>query len=283
MRKVYKYIKTKEDKMKFENVIIMSDIDGTLVTDEKKILPRDMEAINRFREGGGIFTLATGRGYSMAKPVAERVGLDVPAVIFNGSAVYDFKADKFLWHSKLPDSTKEIAKELIKAFPDIAIEILCRDRVYVPSINRIERKHLALENVQPFMCKVDEIDEESWLKMLIAYPPEKIQNIIDFVNERPDYINAAHWVRSENHYFEMLPLGVNKGSGFQRLLELMGKENAFTVGVGDYNNDIELIEQASLGVAVGSAQQAAKDAADLVVCDNNSGAISEVIEYIEKM
>lgn len=269
--------------MNFENVIIMTDIDGTLLTDDKKILPKDMEAINRFRDGGGIFTLATGRGYSMAKPVAERVNLDVPAVIFNGSAVYDFKEDKFLWHSRLPDSAKNIAKELIRAFPDIAIEILCRDRVYVPSINQIEREHLALENVKPIMCGVDEIDEESWLKMLIAYPPESIQNIIDFVNGRPDYINSAHWVRSENHYFEMLPFGVNKGSGFQKLLEIMGKKDAFTVGVGDYNNDIELIERASLGAAVGSAQQAVRDAADLVVCDNNSGAVSEVIAYIEKM
>ncbi len=52
--------------MNFDNVIIMTDIDGTLVTDQKKILDRDMEAINRFRRGGGTFTLATGRGYSMA-------------------------------------------------------------------------------------------------------------------------------------------------------------------------------------------------------------------------
>lgn len=269
--------------MNFKNVIIMTDIDGTLVTDEKKILPKDMEAINRFRAGGGIFTLATGRGYSMAKPVAERVGLDIPAVIFNGSAVYDFKEDKFLWHSALPESSSDTAKEFMEAFPDIAIEILCRDRVYVPAINQIERDHLALENVRPIICGVDEINEESWLKMLIAYPPENIQKIIDFVYERPEYTNSAHWVRSENHYFEMLPIGVNKGSGFQKLLEIMGKKDAFTVGIGDYNNDIELIEQASLGVAVASAQQSAKDAADLVVCDNNRGAISEVIDYIEKM
>ena len=150
--------------MNFKNVIIMTDIDGTLVTDEKKILPKDMEAINRFRSGGGIFTLATGRGYSMAKPVAERVGLNTPAVIFNGSAVYDFNNDKFLWHSALPESAKNTAEELIEAFPDIAIEILCRDKVYVPSINQIEREHLALENVQPIMCGVDEITRKTGLK-----------------------------------------------------------------------------------------------------------------------
>ena len=96
-------------------------------------------------------------------------------------------------------------------------------------------------------------------------------------------MNAAHWVRSEVHYFEMLPNGVNKGSGFKRLLEIMNRTDAFTVGVGDYNNDVELIRDASLGVAVASAQGVAKEVADLVVCDNNSGAIAELIDYIENL
>ena len=269
--------------MDFKNVIIMSDLDGTLLTDDKKILPEDMEAVNRFRDGGGIFTLATGRGYSMAQPVAERRGLDVPAVIFNGSAVYDFSQNKFLWHSALNENAKKITKELIKAFPDIAIEVLCEEKVYVPSMNQIERNHLALEKVQPIICDVDDINEDSWLKILIAYPPEVIQNVIDYVNARPDYLKSAHWVRSEIHYYEMLPEGVNKGSGFKQLLRIMGREDAFTVGIGDFNNDIELIQQAKLGVAVGSAQPEVKNAADLVVCDNNSGAIAEVVEYIEKL
>lgn len=269
--------------MKFDNVIIMTDIDGTLLTDDKIILETDMKAIEHFRRGGGIFTLATGRGYSMAKPIAERINLDIPAVIFNGSAVYDFKGDRFLWHSSLPKCADRIVKELIKEFPDIAIEVLCRDKVYVPSMNEIERAHLALENVQPIICGVDDINEESWLKVLIAYPPEKIQNIIDFVYGRPDYLSNAHWVRSEVHYFEMLPMGVNKGSGFKQLIKIMNRADAFTVGVGDYNNDIELIRDAKLGAAVASARREAKEAADIIVCDNNSGAISEVIEYIEKL
>lgn len=269
--------------MKFDNVIIMTDLDGTLLTDDKKITEKDMKAINRFRSEGGIFTLATGRSYSMTKPVAERVGLDVPAVIFNGSAVYDFEKDRFLWHSSLNSYSKTIVKELIKEFSDIAIEVLCEDKTYVPSMNRIERAHLALESVKPILCSVDEIESDDWLKILIAYPPEGIQNIIDFVNARPDYLDCGHWVRSEIHYFELLPEGVNKGSGFGQLLRIMNREDAFTVGIGDYNNDLELIQLSKLGVAVDSAQQEIKDAADLVVCDNNSGAMAEVIEYIERL
>ena len=75
--------------MDFSKVIIMTDLDGTLLTDDKKILPQDMEAIKRFRAGGGLFSVATGRGYSMARSVVEKLELDIPAVLFNGAAVFD--------------------------------------------------------------------------------------------------------------------------------------------------------------------------------------------------
>lgn len=267
--------------MDFSKVIIMTDLDGTLLTDGKEILTQDMSAIKRFRAGGGIFTMATGRGYSMAKPVAQRLELDVPAVIFNGAAAYDFNKNKFLWHSEIGSCARDYVNLLIERFPDIAIEVLCEETVYVPSMNEIERRHLAIEQVVPVRCSVSGIPEGGWLKVLIAYPPEKMQQVMDFAltNCREN----VHWVRSEAHYFEMLPVGVNKGSGFEQLLHILGKEQLFTVGVGDYNNDLELITQAKLGAAVGSAQEAVKQAADIVLCDNNSGAMAELIDYIDKL
>ena len=65
--------------MDFSKVILMTDLDGTLLTDDKRILPLDLEAIERFRAGGGLFTMATGRGYSMAKHIADKLRLDCPA------------------------------------------------------------------------------------------------------------------------------------------------------------------------------------------------------------
>ena len=58
--------------MDFSKVILMTDLDGTLLTDDKQILPGDFEAIERFRRGGGLFTMATGRGYAMAKHIADK-------------------------------------------------------------------------------------------------------------------------------------------------------------------------------------------------------------------
>ena len=76
--------------MDFNKVIIMTDLDGTLLTDDKQILQKDLDAIKRFRKGGGLFTVATGRGYAMARRIVDKLKLDMPAVIFNGASVYDF-------------------------------------------------------------------------------------------------------------------------------------------------------------------------------------------------
>ena len=102
--------------MDFKNVIIMSDLDGTLLDDKKEISQRDMESINEFCDKGGMFTIATGRGYSMARPVAEKLKLRIPAVIFNGSAVYDFDKDEFLWQSEVTQKARDYIKLVMDRF-----------------------------------------------------------------------------------------------------------------------------------------------------------------------
>lgn len=267
--------------MNFKNVVLMSDLDGTLLTDNKEILEKDLDAINRFRSLGGMFTIATGRGYSMAKPVAEKLSLDIPAVIFNGAAVYDFNSEKFLWCSEIDTIAKKYMEMLMNEFPDIGIEVLKEKTVYVPAINDIERMHLAYENVEPAMCPIDDIPAGGWLKVLTAYPPEKMDKVVEFVNN--NCLDGVHWVRSEAHFFEMLPCGVNKGSGFKKLLELLNCTDKYIVAAGDYMNDFEMVKMADLGVAVCSAQEQLRNAAKLIVCDNNSGAICEIIDYIETL
>lgn len=267
--------------MDLSKVTLITDLDGTLLTSDKKIHPRDMEAIEKLRKSGGRFTIATGRGYSMAAPVVERIGLDMPAVIFNGAAVYDFGAGKFLWTSRVFDGSADYIKLLMSHFPDIAVEVLRQKEVYVPAINDVERRHLAYENVTPVMCSVDEIPKGNWLKVLIAYEAEKMDALVEFAQENCK--ENVNWVRSEPHYYEMLPVGVSKAYGFERLLEATGLEKTFTVAMGDFMNDYEMIKSADLGVAVGSALDEVKEIADLVVCDNDSGALSEVVSYLEKL
>lgn len=267
--------------MDFGRVILMTDLDGTLFTDDKRILPQDLAAIERFRCGGGIFTAATGRGISMAKSAAQKLSLDVPAVIFNGAAVYDFSRGEFLWRSDLGAFARDYARRIAERFPDIGMEILVEDKVYVPFLNDTEQWHLDLEGVRPDRTALDDIPDGGWLKLLLAYPPEKMGEVVEFVGKSA--MSKAQWVRSAPMFFECLPDGIDKAAGFRELVRIVGAEDRFTVAAGDFMNDAHMIQTADLGAAVANAEESVKAVADIVLCDNNSGAICQLIDYVEKL
>lgn len=277
--------------MDFGKVIMMTDLDGTLLTDDKRILDKDMAAIERFRKGGGLFTAATGRGYAMARRVAvdklKLDSLDMPAVLFNGAGVYDFSRDKFLWRCEVGSFARGYIREILDRYSaehsisDIGLEILHEREVYVPFENETERMHLEMESVNPVYCSIDKVPDGGWMKFLFAGTPEVLDEVekIARCGDFPD----VQWVRSQPIFFEGLPKGVDKSRGFAELIKLVGAENRFSVAAGDYLNDKTMIENADLGAAVGNAHPDVRAAADIVVCDNNSGAISEIIDYIERL
>ncbi|MBD5111232.1 MAG: Cof-type HAD-IIB family hydrolase [Ruminococcaceae bacterium] len=268
--------------MDFGKVIFMSDLDGTLLTDDKKVLERDLRAIERFREGGGLFTVATGRGYSMAKRVVNELNVDLPCVVFNGAAVFDYKIDRFLWQCEIGSQAREYIRRITDMFPGkLGIEVLHKQTVFVPFLNQTEQEHLEMENVIPDRRDLDEIPEGGWLKFVIAAEPEDLDELQKVV-ESGDFTDAQ-WVRSAPHYYECLPKGVDKSRGYAELIKILGAKERFSVAAGDYNNDLALIQKANLGCAVANALPNVKQSADLVVCDNNSGAIAEIIDYIESL
>jgi hypothetical protein len=261
--------------------LLITDADGTLLTDDKRILSEDKAAIAEFIEGGGLFTVATGRGVSLARVVVNELGLDLlslPAVIFNGAAVYDYKKEQFLWKCSLCKSGKAYVERIIREFPNIGVEILINDDIYVTNTNDFEEEHLALGKINPVRCDLDSVPEDGWIKVLLVDEPRKIDKLVGFAEANP--CGDVHLVRSAPMYFEVLPYGVNKGTGVKRLLELTGIEDAYTVAAGDFMNDLEMIQMADLGVATGNAEQIVKDAADVVVCDNNSGIIKEILNEL---
>ncbi|MBP5603961.1 MAG: HAD-IIB family hydrolase [Ruminiclostridium sp.] len=266
--------------MDFKDVFIITDLDGTLLDDDKNIAEADIRAIKEFRAAGGTFAAATGRGIAMAQRVIGDLDINFPCVIFNGAAVYDFRADKFLWASSMPEISNTYIRMLENEFPDIGIEILHEKTVYVTDNNQTVVEHMAFEKLTPTYRTLDEVPVEGRLKVLIAYPPERMQNIIDFTQKY--CLDKVNWVHSSPMYYEMLPEGVSKASGCRKLIELTGMKKFF-VAAGDFGNDRDMIAQADLGVAVANALDSVKEAADIVVPDNNHAPISKVIEYIRKL
>ena len=269
-----------DDKAGLSNILLASDLDGTLLTDDKRILDIDKRAIRKLQEEGGLFTIATGRGVTLTRTAAEVLEPNLPAVVFNGAALYDYKRDCFIWSLTLPATVREHILSIAERFPTTGVEILIGCEVYVINSNPIEEEHINLGNPNPIRCPLEHVPPSGWIKILLADEPSMIDKVAEFANSLG--LIDIHMVRSAPVYFEILPHGANKGNGIEKLVELKGLHERSVVAVGDYDNDLEMLEMADVKIAVANAESAVKALADIIVCDNNSGAIFEIVELLKK-
>ncbi|MDR0804949.1 MAG: Cof-type HAD-IIB family hydrolase [Oscillospiraceae bacterium] len=265
---------------KFENVLLVTDVDGTLIDDNAEIGADNLAAIEYFRQQGGIFTIATGRGQQMAQCIIDELPTDVPAVIFNGAAVYDYVKDDFVWQSSLQTVGAKYLRDFLDEFPDVCAEYLCGKDVYVVRKNGLEEEHLRLGNIKPIICELEDIPIEQGLKALIIAEPHIIEKAYTGIKDR--HYDTVNWVRSAPQYLELLPKGTSKGDGMLKLIELRDLSDYTIVAAGDYLNDLEMVEYADIGFATSNAHPDLIAVADYVCNDNNHAAIADIIDKLDR-
>lgn len=94
-------------------------------------------------------------------------------MVYNGAAVYDFRQERFLWQCAIGDNAPWIIKRIAEEYPDIGVEVLRGNTVYVPFLNEMEQWHLDLEHVPADFTPLDDIPRDGWLKVLFAVPSGK--------------------------------------------------------------------------------------------------------------
>lgn len=266
---------------KFSDYIIITDLDGTLLTSKKQISSVDLNAINEFVDGGGEFAVATGRVYESALPYINKLPVTIPCIMYNGGMIYDTINNEILWKSMLPDESLEYLKEILDEFSYLGAEILINKEIYIPQYNDILRQKMIMENVTAIECKPEEIPA-GWIKVLFTLEEHKFPEVTEFIKSK--CYNGVSFVESFGCYYEMLPLGVSKGSAITKLLEIRHINNKKIVCIGDYNNDIEMIKTADIGVCVSNSPKEVKDSSDLILRKtSDEGAIAELIQYLSQI
>ena len=260
-------------------VVLLSDMDGTLLSTDKKITDTDRRAIEYFRELGGRFTVATGRTVQSFDQYRSMLGLKEPIIMYNGAAMYDYTSGKMLYTHPLPEAAGAYAAQLMELMPDVGGEVLRPEGTYVFSNTDYQQLHTRLCGIEPYYKELEEIEDGGWLKVLFAMSPEDV-DCMELLVKKLDY-EDVDFVRSSEIFFEMLPKGVSKGSALAEYRKLGGMEGCTFVSIGDFNNDIEMIVGADLGACPANAEDSVKAKADLILTrTNDEGAVSELIDHI---
>lgn len=265
--------------MNYNNIILLSDMDGTLLNTNGIVSEQDKYAIKEFVAKGGNFGIATGRNQMNSVMFLDGIELNIPCILYNGGALYDFKTNQFLVLCEL-EKTKliEFLRFCLKEFPDIVILIFSPEQCSVISVKENTDPDFIAEHQPCEFCKMEDIIEKPWIKILFCGENEMLKTL-EHEMLKFDLENDIHCVFSSGIFMELLPCQTNKGSMLMRLRELMGKDYKI-YAVGDYNNDIEMLKHADVGIAVHNAHPDLKEIADFTTVSNDESAIADIINHI---
>ncbi|HCC35173.1 MAG TPA: hypothetical protein DEQ02_05870 [Ruminococcaceae bacterium] len=267
-------------KLDFTGTLLVSDIDGTMITRDFKLPELNKKALERYRAAGGKFTVATGRSMVSARRYYDMLETDMPAIVFNGAGLYDYHAEKFLWRRELSRDTKLLCRELLAACPDVGMEIHSGAELFVINDHKRVRDHVGAEKLPHRAAGLDEVMGKSWNKVLFPSEHEELLRLEAIYKEKR-HANS-YVVLSSPIYLELLPSGVNKGEALRQLAEAYDIDMKNTYAIGDFSNDIEMIKAAGIGAAPEGAPPEVKNAADYIAAPCEDGAVGDFIAYLEK-
>ncbi len=268
--------------------VIALDLDGTLLTPEKTILPASLTALQNARKSGAKVVIVTGRHHVAIHPFYQALALDTPAICCNGALLYDYQEKKVLASDPLQP---EQANRLIDLLDSHNVHgLMYADDVMIYQevtghITRTENWAKSLpESQRPTFRQVKSFREAAhevgsiWKFALTDTDIEKLQNFTQIV-EREMGI-ACEW--SWHDQVDVAQSGNSKGKRLAQWVESQGLSMSQVIAFGDNFNDLSMLKSAGLGVAMGNAADEIKACADLVIGSNTESGIAEVVnQYFE--
>ena len=266
---------------KFEGMLFCTDLDGTLYSDDKTVSKQNLEAIEYFKSEGGLFTFITGRVPQTAVEMCDIIKPNAPYGCINGGGIYDHIQDKYLWKTFISDEVLELVRAVDTQLPEIGIQLNTEKAVYFNKNNDAMEWFREITGLPNISCSYESVREPVFKVVLAHMDPKQIIALEKLLKNHPkadDFIIIS----SEARLFEILPKGVSKGNLLCKMTELLGIDISKTVAVGDYYNDISMIEKAGRGFAVANAVDDAKAVADFITVSNNEHAIAKIVEGLDR-
>ena len=273
--------------MKYKMILV--DMDGTLLDDEKNISEENVEVFKHLQEKGMIIGIATGRRFSFAKPVLERYGLKAVYFSNNGNATWEMESDDLI------DSTtirKEHFLDILSMGHDMGMhpvvhanyegyELICEfDHTYEGYNGYISK------NTTRLLANQDLASLPDSLVMIMCYTGklEQVKQLQNRIEEKYPQEIHTHITMSLTRIGPLLEVSEIEGTKWHAALKYAtdrGIKPEEIIAIGDDSNDMEMIENAGLGIAMKNAIDAAKSKADLIAeFDNNRSGVARALKNV---
>ncbi|WP_106496612.1 Cof-type HAD-IIB family hydrolase [Lentibacillus sp. Marseille-P4043] len=238
---------------KHEIKLVALDMDGTLLTSEHKITDQTRQVIKKALANDVHVVLSTGRWLGSCKPFADSLNLSSYLVTVNGGeiwTVHNELLERHLIDAKLMEMMWELGAE-----NELASWMVSTDNVW-------------------YDARPENFYDHEWLKIgFDSHDKAKLDSLVKKLSHHEE----LELTNSMPTNVEINPIGVNKANALASVCERIGITMDNVMAVGDSLNDIKMIQQAGIGVAMGNAQEAVKQAAYFVTDTNNQDGVANAI------
>lgn len=273
--------------MKFTDIAIVTDIDGTFFDSHSKVVQRNLEAVEYFKENGGLFAVATGRVPEIMGPELEKLMptlANIPCISCNGAFAYDFREKRAYNEIFLnADRATELIKKVIAEFPAVTARLSTKDGKYVMQKTNWDEPSATDSTVVGYL-PIDDVPRCGWYRAAF----DGSCSDLDTIRERfeQDYTNDFDFVKSCDEIYEFNDKTATKGNALNNLRKLLidsgrASSKLKIYSAGDFENDLTMLRSADVACCPANAIQKVKDICKLQVCKCDDGAIADIIEAID--
>lgn len=278
--------------------LVASDIDGTIIGENNSITSENLKAIHDMTQSNINFTICTGKPYSMVKKFCEDLHANY-GIFGNGNQIVDLKTGKEIFRKTL--SQEEV---------NTCIGLAKKDKLHIHlyTENEVITTELLYMDLRNFILKdtlfhsdlnfkvVSDIEEyiktqnPTIFKLIIS----SSSSLMDLKNELDQKMNLTIYrikksnqykdkvINKEYEYLDITPDKTNKSEALEILSKYLKLSSSEVMAIGDNLNDIGMIQNSGIGVAVANAYDAVKQVATYTTTNSvdNSGFAEAVYKYI---
>lgn len=270
--------------------LLALDVDGTLLDSAGVLRPRVRQAVRAAADAGCAVAIATGRRYHAAVEIAAALGLDAPLILHNGAVVQRARSGEVLAESPLAlDAAHAVARLMaassaqVVAFPPPRLgDVVIAGPADLDG--ELAALYLADCGLRVHRRPLDDLFDGVGPLTLVAMDSEsRLDGVAAALGARTDCRVTRNtfplWGR-QFHVLDVLAPDTSKAAAVATLAERLGVPIAAIVAIGDHFNDMEMLEVAGLGIAMGNAPAAVQAHADRVTGTCDEDGVAQALEAL---
>lgn len=266
--------------------LILADLDGTLLNENKQLTPRSRAALERAAAAGCQVVIATGRFFGGVPNFLKELPFLRYFILMNGAKVYDRETDTVLYRSEIPLDTAQAVYRLLEGL-ECTIDCYQNDQGLMPRkfLDRLDfyiPDPIVRTIIGPNRLPVDDLPTamaqggDSVQKMQAFFPNLELRpQAMKLLQEQfPQLIQSISLPTN----LELNASGATKGDALEAVCRHLGLDIQDAAAFGDGTNDLTMIQKAGVGVAMANADPQVLQYADLVAPSNREDGVAQILE-----